>query len=451
MTSAHETDVAVVGGGPAGLGAAIAARRQGARVILLDASPQPGGQYWMQPSAPSTAAQVREGAARIAEARAAGVTVVTGAEVWAAWPDRRLSYVANGDGGEIQARAIVVATGTHDRPAAFPGWTLPGVMTPGAAQRLLKLHGTPPGRRVVLAGSGPFLLVVAAQLRAAGIEVAALVEAAQPTARLLAACRFPSRLAEMARLVRGLRGIPRRFGSLVVAAEGTQQVERVYLAPCRGNGRIDRERTEILDGIDALLVGYGFRPRTDLATLLGCRHAYDAARGGWHVAADPASGATSVAGVFAAGEVTGIGGARPAWLGGLAAGSAAAASLGFGRAVIPSGLGRARRFAAWVGSIWPPTLGLGALADDDTILCRCEDVTVGTVASAIADGARTGAAVKMWTRCGMGRCQGRICAAPLADLLQHRAGIDPPGAGCNEARIPLCPVPLDAVRGQLET
>jgi NADPH-dependent 2,4-dienoyl-CoA reductase/sulfur reductase-like enzyme len=434
-----QTDIAVVGAGPAGLGAAIAARRQGARVLVVDAFAAPGGQYWMQPASPGNA-QAREGAARIGEARSLGVDFLTGAELWAAWPGFRLGCVVDGAGREVRAKSLVIATGAHDRPVAFPGWTLPGVMTPGAAQRLLKLDGTSPGRRVVLAGSGPFLLVVAGQLRAAGVEVAALVEAARPGRSLLRALAFPERFPEMAALLRGVAGLPVRFGAVVAAAQGQDRVERVALARWPGLAPAGT-----VEDVDALLVGYGFRPQVDLSTLLGCRHAHDAAKGGWHVVADPLTGATSVAGVFAAGEVTGVAGARPAWLGGLAAGSAAAASLGFGAAVAPAGLTRARRFAAWLGAVWPPARGLGALAGDATILCRCEDVTRADLLAAVADGASTAAAVKMWTRCGMGPCQGRICGAPLADALEQAAGLDPAAVGRNEARIPLRPVPVEVV------
>ena len=163
MTSAS-FDVAVIGGGPAGLAAAAAAARSGARVALVDMGMRPGGQYWMRETPHLRAhagPQSRAGVAMTDAVQVLGVTIYSQAEVWAVFPGFKICATQPAGALDIAAKALVIAAGAHDRVLPFPGWTLPGVMTPGAGQRLVKLGATPPGDRIVLAGSGPFLLAVA--------------------------------------------------------------------------------------------------------------------------------------------------------------------------------------------------------------------------------------------------------------------------------------------------
>jgi NADPH-dependent 2,4-dienoyl-CoA reductase/sulfur reductase-like enzyme len=449
-----ETGIAVIGAGPAGLAAATAAARAGARVTVLDAFPDPGGQYWMQaPGTPPASLQMADGARAIAVARAAGVEILTGTELFAAYPGFRLFAAGEGGAVAIAARALVVASGAHDRVVAFPGWTLPGVMTAGAGQRLAKLHGVLPGRRIVLAGSGAFLLAVAESLLAKGAEIAALVEARRPSAALARhLASHPERWRETARLVATARRGARRivFGRIVVAAGGQDRVESVRLAAAPGGP------AEEIDGIDALLVGYGFQPAIDTTAMLGCDHRFDDALGGWHVAADPATGLTSVAGLYAAGEVLGVAGARPALLSGEIAGLSAAAALG--RAVDRARLAacrralvRARAFGHGLGRLFAPPPGLERLADDDTIVCRCEEVRAGEIRAACAAGAGSAYAAKIWTRAGMGRCQGRICRMSLTRLVAAETGRGLEAVGFNRPRVPLRPVPLTAVLAAMQS
>lgn len=447
-------DVAVIGAGPAGLAAATAAARAGARTLVLDAFADPGGQYWTQaPAGPPAGPQMAEGAAAIAAARAAGAELLTGTELFAAYPGFRLFAAGEGGPAAIAARALVVATGAHDRLVAFPGWTLPGVMTAGAGQRLAKLHGVLPGRRIVLAGSGPFLLAVAESLLAKGAGIAALIEARRPSwalARHLA--RHPGRWRETARLVGTARRGAERLvlGRIVTAALGRDSVEAVRIAPAPGG-----PETQI-DGIDALLVGYGFQPAIDVTALLGCAHRFDEALGGWHVAADPATGLTSVPGVHAAGELLGVAGARPARLSGEIAGLSAAAALGFaidrGRlAACRRALARARDFGHGLGRLFAPPPGLERLVADDTVVCRCEEVRAGEIRAACAGGADSAYAAKIWTRAGMGRCQGRICRMSLTRLVAQATGRSVEAVGFNRPRVPLRPVPLTAVRAAMQS
>lgn len=455
-----DTDVLVVGGGPAGLAAATAAAESGLGVQVVDAGSKPGGQYWMQDptGAPPATPQAAEGGAAIEAARRFGVTFHSGAEIFAAFPDRRILARTEAGAVEFAPRAVVVATGAQDRVMPFPGWTLPGVMTPGAGQRLAKLGGIAAGKRVVLAGSGPFLLAVAETLVKLGQPPVAMIEARRTDGTILAhMARHPSRWSEAARLLAAARTIAdRRTGQIVTQAIGSERVEAVRVAPLDKAGRPDPERSLVISDIDALLVGWGFRPMIELTALLRCAHDYDPALGGWYCVADPATGRTSVDGIFAAGEVTGIAGARPAQLSGRLAGLAATEALGAAprglsgeRRSLSGELARARAFSNGLGRLYVPPAGLADLATSDTVVCRCEEVTRGEIVSAFRSGTRATAGAKMWTRAGMGRCQGRICGAAVAAIAAAETGISPREAGFNPPRIPLRPVPLDLLQAAL--
>ncbi len=450
-----ETDILVVGGGPAGLSAARVAAESGARVDLVDAGAAPGGQYWMQdPVGPPMTVEAASGAAAAKAARGAGVTVHSGAEVWGAFPGNEI-LAQDADGPiAFRYRAVIVASGAHDRVMPFPGWTLPGVMTPGAGQRLAKLGHTAPGKRIALAGNGAFLYAVAATLRRIGASPVLMVEASDVRTRALRLlARHPARWSDALRLLAGVRAVAeRRSGFVVTEALGTERVEAIRIAPIDGAGQIDTRRVEAVAGIDALLVGWGFRPMIELTALLRCRHAYDRDLGGWYCSTVPASGRTSVPGVYACGEVTGIAGAAPARLSGTLAGLAAADDLGFAvpdlagrRIVLTRQLQSARAFGEALGKLYPVPRAIEALAKDDTVICRCEEVTRGDLRAALTSGTKGIAGTKLWTRAGMGRCQGKICGFAVAEIVAAETGTLPEAAGFNPPRIPLRPVPLDAV------
>jgi D-hydroxyproline dehydrogenase subunit alpha len=430
-----EADVAVVGGGPAGIAAAVAASARGARVVVLDEQPAPGGQIWRH--RPGGAVASRAGRAALAALRASPATVLSATAVWGARDDATLLTVdAAGAPGEVRARAIVLATGAHDRPVAFPGWTLPGVLTAGGAQALAKGQGVAAGRRVVLAGAGPFLLPVARELVAGGATVVAVAEATRRRdwfRHAPVAGRDPRRLREYGRYRRALAaaGVELLWGHVVVGAAGADAVASVRLAPCDGAWRPDRRRARTL-AADALCTAYGFVPAVELARTLGC-----ALTAAGTVRCD-ADMRTSVAHVFAAGEPTGIGGAELAGAEGAVAGAAAAAhARGAASSPRPPALDRRRRrharFARMLGTLFAPRPGLWELADPGTVLCRCEDVTLAEVRAAAA-GASGLSALKLVTRCGQGPCQGRMCAELVARAAGERGGYS--------VRPPLRPVAL---------
>jgi NADPH-dependent 2,4-dienoyl-CoA reductase/sulfur reductase-like enzyme len=426
-------DLAVVGAGPAGLAAAVTAAQAGCRVALLDSAPHLGGQFWRH----------REGSGGghrawsvFAALRAAlldsAVDYRAGAAVWfvEAVPPGYLLHVEGA--AAVTARHVLFATGTYDRALPFPGWDLPGVVTPGAAQALLKGSGVPLGSRVVVAGAGPFLLPVATALLAAGVQVAGVYEAGDPRRYLrrpwvLTGARLREAAGYLLRLAR--HRVPYRSRHAVVAARGSQSVSEVELA------RLDRHGRTVPGSVrtvacDALAIGYGFTPQIELPLALGCATRLDV--DGNLVLDVDVAGRTSVAGLFAAGEVTGVGGASLALVEGRLV--AAVVALASGRASpftelelsrLLSRRAVQRRFAALMHEVHAPPGGWVDWLDSRTLVCRCEEVPFGAVKAAVTElGATTGRAVKGLCRPGMGWCQGRVCGYATAALTAHLCGRD---------------------------
>lgn len=426
-----DVDVVVVGGGPAGLAAAGVAAGAGT-VALVDAGGELGGQYWRRPAdgGPVTA-HLYHGLDRAEAARARvdslGVRVLrrhhvqTIAPVDGGWVLHCVvgaDPTVSGRTVRVRGRRVVVATGTHDRVLPFPGWTRPGVMTAGGVQALLKSTGVVAGSRVVVAGSGPLLLPVAAGLLAAGAAVPAVVESANPlhwATQLPAAVSAGAKLGEAAGYARRLAAGRTRLlsRSAVVEAIGTDRVTGVRVARLDGWGHpVPGSEREV--ACDVLAVGWGFTAQLDLALQAGCA-THLGADGGLALDVD-ADQRTTVPGVWAAGEVTGIGGADLSEVEGEIAGLTATGRRP-GRRLLARRT-RLRRFAAAVHAVYPfPT----ALLDDlrpDTVVCRCEEVTAAEVAEAREVwGATDVRSVKGLTRTGMGWCQGRICGPATCALV----------------------------------
>ncbi len=392
-------DVVVVGAGPAGLNAARAAAQSGARVAVLDDNPRIGGQIWRQGPGLGPGQARKASKAPLRELHAAlqtlpNVTVWPSTRVVAPLARRALLLESVEHGGScIGYGQLILATGARERLLPFAGWTLPGVTGAGALQALIK-GGTPVrGERIVIAGSGPLLLATLATARAAGAEVAAVVEQA-PAAAL---ARFtaslaatPSKLVQAAQLTRGFVGLRYWSGSFVREARGAGRVEEVTIL--RG-GR------EVTLACERVACGYGLVPNVTLAQALGC--ALDE-RGAVRV---DDTQRTSVEGVLAAGECTGIGGMELARAEGEMAGWVASGAT-HDLTALRAQRSRWQRFAQRVETAFALGDAARALPPADTLLCRCEDVTIAEVQahSHWRD-------AKLHTRCGMGACQGRICGA----------------------------------------
>jgi NADPH-dependent 2,4-dienoyl-CoA reductase/sulfur reductase-like enzyme len=331
-------------------------------------------------------------------------------------------------------------------------------MTVGASQLLAKRYGVVPGRRVLLAGSGPLLLPAADHLAELGAEVLAVLEATHPRAWLRhvpAVWSDWDRLAEGRRYLGALRKarIPYRFGQTVVRALGTKRVEAAVVACLDGHGHPLPASEETVQ-VDALCVGFGFVPNSELAELAGASLCFDLARGGWVPELDERL-QTSVPGLFVAGEAGEVAGANAAMLGGRLAGLGAACGLG---GISESELGNAwasslrrhkqlKRFGAMLNTLFAPPPGLNAITTGDTVICRCEEITAGEVRNAITRGATTLNALKTRTRTGQGPCQGRTCGPILARMMAQQLGRTPADAGLFHVRPPVKPVPLAALAG----
>jgi NADPH-dependent 2,4-dienoyl-CoA reductase/sulfur reductase-like enzyme len=347
----------------------------------------------------------------------------------------------------VQARALVLAPGAYDRPAAIPGWTLPGVVTAGGVTALVKAQRVLPGRRVLVAGTGPLLLAAAAALARGGARVVGIVEAA-PRRALLGLLRRPGILGQALEVGAALWRTPVRGREGLVRIEGTEGVERAVVARLDPAWRPLAGTERALD-VDTVVLGYGLVPSPELAELAGCALAYEPARGGWVPAVDPESlMAASAPGVFVAGDGAGIGGADWAEAEGRLAGLGAAHHAGrIGWAEASARAAPAwralRRLAAFrraLGALLAPRPGLFELATDDTIVCRCEEVSASEVRAAIEEGARHVTEVRAVTRAGMGLCQGRLCVPTVSGLLARWGGVSPETAGRLPPRLPARPV-----------
>jgi D-hydroxyproline dehydrogenase subunit alpha len=461
----EQVEVAVVGAGPGGLNAALAAARVGAKVTLIDSHRHPGGQYFRQPGAGLRVSHPmrhqREGQALWESVSVAGVRFLPETVVWGAFDGNLLALHGPQEPAYVQARAIVLATGAYDRPVAFPGWTLPGVMTAGAAQTLLKHQRILPGKRILLAGTGPLQVVLAAELARAGARVVAVLEGARLSTESVR--HIGALWGQWQRMLEGLgsrlfllrQGVPFRQGWGIVEARGTAQVESATIARLDSEWRPVKGSQETLD-CDTICLGYGFIPLNTLSRLLGGKQEWRPDLGG-EVPVRDRQMQTSVPGVYAVGDGAGVGGGPLALAEGEIAGIAAAARIGHDapRAERPGQrlsqwLARERRFQRMYAALFTPGPGLYELGRDDTVLCRCEEVMQADVRRAVALGADSANEVKAITRCGMGDCQGRMCAHLVAHCIARETRRPVAEIGLFPPRPPIFPIPITVLGQQAE-
>lgn len=461
-----EPDVLVLGGGAGGLNAAALAARAGARVLLVDERPRPGGQYYKQPldiaglpAAIADDAQFAGGRALIAAAKAAGVTFLEGAQLWGAFEPLDLMIFDGAASRLYRPKRLIVAAGAYERALPLPGWTLPGVMTTGAAQTLLRSYRVLPGRRVLVAGNGPLNLQVALELARAGAEVVAVAELAQrpglwsmpALARMLTSTpalvlRGRSYLTELEH-----RGIPLLHWHVLSAVEHVNEGLRARVVPWPAGKTTASGRSY---EVDAVCMGYGFMPSNEVLRALGCRHEFDPARGHLVTVMD-SDCLTSVPHVYAVGDCTGLGGAPAAEAEGVIAGVAAAYSLGLAPAAeqnraaakARAQLRRHRRFQSGLWELFRGPHLLTELADSDTVVCRCEELTLAEIESSFDIRIRSIGTIKRATRAGMGRCQGRYCGPILAALAAARQGLPLDEAAHFAPRPPVKPIRISDIAG----
>ena len=453
-------DVVVIGGGPAGAAAAIEAARGGLDVCILDEAERPGGQVYRAPTVepPDNSRgdhDLQHGERLRASLAQSGVEWRGGRRVWTVTGHFRVDAIGPQGNETVFAPRLISATGAHERVVPFPGWTLPGVIGLAAATILLKAEASVPPGPLVIAGVGPLLVSVAARALAAGADIAAVIDLARPGEWL---SRLPALATRPALLSEGIgwslsilrRRVPYHFGHAVVGAEGKGGVEHVVFAPADAAGRPVPGGRERRLGARCLVVGHGLVPGSDVARLLGADHVFSPALGGWVPLVD-GDGRTSLPGLWAIGDGAGIKGALPAEIDGAIAGLAAVSDSG--GTVDASRLDEFRRrkarsatFAHAMAGLMAARGGSFEAIGQDTVVCRCEDVTRGEIEAAISEGAGEINQIKHFTRCGMGPCQGRMCGEAAATIAANRLG-GREAVGCWTPRPPLRPVPLAELVG----
>jgi NADPH-dependent 2,4-dienoyl-CoA reductase/sulfur reductase-like enzyme len=449
-------DLAIIGAGPAGMSAALGGAALGLRVVLIDEQPEVGGQIYRNIGAASPSVlewlgpDYAHGRSLVDALTRAGVTRLAGASVWDVSPELDIHYLSGGETHSLRTRHLVVAAGAMERPSPLPGWTLPGVMNAGAAQIMMKTAAAVPSGRVVLVGGGPLLYLVAVQLLDAGADVAALVETS-PRANMnaairhaVAALRAPGYLFKGMRMLAKLRaaGVCRHVATGPVRVLGAERAEAVEF---QGRGGVQRLAA------DLVLLHHGVIPNVQLTRMLRLEHEWSDQQLAWWPRRDE-YGRSRDPRISIAGDGAGIAGARAAEAHGAMTVLDAARQLGaideseFARRVAPLRAAHAAelRIRPFLDTLYRPPEWL-LKPEDDTIVCRCEEVTAGQIREMATLGCRGPNQTKFFSRCGMGPCQGRMCGTTVTHLLAEANGIGMEEVGYYRIRPPLKPIPLVAM------
>ena len=456
-----EHDVVVIGAGPAGISAALMASSCGLRTLLLDEQPRPGGQIYRNITrVPRSVAGLlgpdyRHGEALTTQLAQSGVEVHQGALVWDVAPGFTITAQMDGRSYQVRTRQLIVASGAMERPSPLPGWTLPGVMNAGAAQILLKSSGSVPVGRVAMAGCGPLLLLVACQLLEAGVALAGIVETS-PRANWWHALRhLPKALGASAYLAKGVHmmlrlrraGVPMFAGATGLRIEGQQAAQGLSFTHAGSARRLDA---------DLVLLHHGVVPNTQIGRLLRVKHHWDEVQLSLRPHLD-AWGTSSLAGFRVAGDGAGIAGALAAECSGALAALGAARDLGrlseseCDRRAVPNRqrLAAELRIRPFLDVLYRPPQWLSN-PSDDTIVCRCEEVTAGRIREMVQLGCRGPNQTKFFSRCGMGPCQGRLCGLTVTQILAQSLDKQPDEVGFYRVRAPLKPVRLASLAALAE-
>lgn len=451
----EHSDLLIVGAGPAGMAAAVTARRHGLSVRVVDDQPAPGGQIWRgietvaaTPRARRLGESYLAGAGRAAAFRACGALYEPESQLWQIEPSFRAFLTRSGSARIVTAQAIILATGAQERPVPFPGWTLPGVLTVGAAQILLKSADSVPEKPVWVAGCGPLPLLYMTQLLAAGGRIAGFLDTT-PSGRLPAALRhLPQGLGRLGDLIKGLSW------SLALRRAGFPIIRHVTELRAEGEGRLQRLRYRTEDGQEAevpaevLLVHEGVVPNIHAPLALGCAVSWHAGQQCYVPVLD-AWGESSQANIFVAGDGAGIGGAEAAEPRGRLAALRVAARLGrlddaaAEAAAAPerAALSSALALRPFLDMLYAPRPQLYA-PPDETLVCRCEEVPAGELRARAVEGRPGPNQLKAFTRAGMGPCQGRQCGYAMAHIVAAAQNRTVEEVGFYRIRPPLKPVTL---------
>lgn len=459
-------DVVIVGSGFAGLAAANLLGGSKLRVLLVDENRHLGGQM-LRRMPPKSTSSGKFGSDRLKRigfdlvnaVRQNRVHVLKRAEVLGVDSEKVLCLQdGRGRVWEVRAEFIILATGARERFLPFKGWTLPGVMSTGAAQILMKSSGILPAREILIGGSGPLPLVLANELlnhggRVLGVVVEPFLMAQLPFLKFWR--RQTGKLLEgthaLARLL--FSRIPVKPGTRIMEARGNAELEEIVTIGLDQQGR-GIPGTETRIRTECLAVGHGFTPNLELPQLAGCHLEFRADRGGWIVSVDNHL-ATSIANVYAAGEVTGIAGAEKSFIEGQMAALDILRKCGLNGkqnlvdqwTVLHRERQNQLKFGRLLNALWRIPSSSYEIIPDETVICRCEEVTMGEIRRQLQNGHATPGALKRATRSGMGYCQGRMCGPTLYDILAARSGNLPGDVPPLSVRVPVKPVRLEALAG----
>ena len=454
-------DVVIIGAGPSGVGAAAVLAEYPLKVLIVDENNQIGGQIWRKPAYKPVnrfrdpqPPKLKTGLSATVGTNKNNLKIITSACVLGVFPEKHLLLSTSEESvKEIRARRIIFATGAREKVRPFKGWTLPGVMTLGAAQILLKYYGVLASSKFLIAGAGPLVYLLSSQILGGGGKVTTVLDRSSSAIMLNAMWVMAGQLPKIGQgllafghLIKNRVSIKHRMQ--VVEVKGNDTLKEVIAAKIAPDGTIvqgSQKRYET----QMLACGNGFIPNIELPQLAGCDLTHDGDKGGWIVKVDP-SMETSLIGVFAAGEITGVAGGDKA----LIEGQLAALSIlkQFGKlnskkhrirqTALLTKRKRCERFGAFLNRQWAIHPREWAGIDDATIICRCEDITVGTIRSSIQEGFTSSPDLKKATRCGMGNCQGRTCAPLIYDILAAYAVAGKQGPYPLSVRTPVKPIPL---------
>jgi len=409
--------IIVIGAGPAGLAAAEAASRNGSEVALIDSSSRLGGQYWRHRSKVTGYRSNRADEIFAKVSAAQSITHISEANIWSAEREGnliRVNYLQGGIESSLTAEKVIIATGAYDRTLPFLGWDTPGSMTPGAAQSLLKGQGVLVGKRIIVAGTGPFLLPVATGLAEAGAEIVALIDAnsplrwsLSPLALLTNIAKF-SELVYYARLMRKFRIRPHFGRAVTTFANGVATISAVNSGFHIKSGKSQAMRA------DVVAVGWGFVPDLSLGGILGCAQRVDS--DGTVIFEVDENQLSSQPQIWIAGEATGIGGADLSLIEGEIAGLAASGQK-IKHALLTERV-RKQRFANALKRSYPVRDGWREWITSNTTICRCEEVKSQEIRDSVSElGAEDSRTSKLFTRAGMGLCQGRMCSRNVSEIV----------------------------------
>lgn len=447
-------DIVVIGAGPAGMAAATLAARHGARVTLLDEQDGPGGQIWRSITAapearlkalgPDYAAGVLP-AQELAQSSAEHVRRAT---VWQVTREGVVNYLHAGASCSLRAKRVILCSGAMERPFPIPGWTLPGVMTAGAAQILLKSADTVPTQPAVLAGCGPLLYLLAWQYVRAGVSIAAIIDTTDSGDYRRAMPHLPSALRAWPYLKKGLvllgvlrkQGVPFFKGATHLEIEGNEAATAIHFV---SGGKSRRLPTELI------LLHQGVVPNTQFTWALRAPHTWDTAQLCWRPDADELGRLAEVEHVLVAGDGRGIGGAGAASIQGRLAALAALQDLDLMRAeqagqqveAARSELAGHMRIRPFLDALYRPK-DANRIPGDDVLVCRCEEVTAGAIRGFVELGCAGPNQTKSFGRCGMGPCQGRLCGLTVTEVIAQARNTSPEEVGYYRIRPPIKPITL---------